>query len=86
MKTQSYPKLLLYVVLCCTLVVVLVPMAGCKGSDGSNGANGANGINGTNGTNLSSVLTYTTGIDSVTFSPVSNGTVTAVLLIFTYKI
>ncbi len=79
MKTQLYPKLLLYVVLCCTLVVGLGLMAGCKGSNGSNGANGAPGINGTNGTNLSSVLTYTTGIDSVTFSPVSNGTVTATI-------
>ncbi len=87
MKTQSYSKLLLYVVLCFTLVVGLGLMSGCKGSNGAagangvngtngtngvNGTNGTNGVNGTNGTNgangigaLTSVLTYTTVINSV---------------------
>jgi len=77
MKTQSFPKLLLYVVLCCTLVVVLGFMAGCKGSDGSNGANGVNGTNGTNGTNGSTGNNelaqqnndYTVKITGVTIDP-----------------
>ncbi len=77
MKTQSFPKLLLYVVLCCTLVVGLGFMAGCKGSDGSNGANGVNGTNGTNGTNGSTGNNqiamqnndYTVGITGVTIDP-----------------
>ncbi len=49
MKTQSFPKLLLYVVLCCTLVVGFGLMAGCKGDNGSAGATGATGATGETG-------------------------------------
>jgi OmcA/MtrC family decaheme c-type cytochrome len=49
MKTQSFPKLLLYVVLCCTLVVGLGLMAGCKGDNGAAGPAGPAGADGATG-------------------------------------
>jgi len=49
MKTQSLPKLFIYVALCFTLLFAFGIMAGCKGSDGANGTNGTNGTNGAPG-------------------------------------
>ncbi len=78
MKTQSFPKLLLYVVLCCTIVVGLGLMAGCKGDNGSNGAPGAPGLDApTTGTVSGTVKTAVGAVPlagvTVTASPAAAG-------------
>ncbi len=72
MKTQSFPKLLLYVALCCTLVFAFGLLTGCKGSDGSNGINAptTGTVSGTVKTQVGSVALA--GV-AVTTSPVVSG-------------
>ncbi len=52
MKKKSFPKLLMYISLCCILTFSLGLVAGCKGSTGDTGAQGPTGPPGPSGQNL----------------------------------
>ncbi len=71
MRTQSFPKLFMYIVLCCAVLVTFSFMTGCKGSDGAAGASAP-----TTGTVSGTVVTKVGNVALAGVSVTSNPTVT----------
>ena len=71
MRTQMLSKLL-YLVLCCALVLSIGVISGCKGSSGSMGAPGATGPEGATGADGADATTGTIDAGNFTFDDLRN--------------
>jgi len=72
MKKKSFSKMFMDLILCCSVLIIVALMGGCKGNDGANGANGLNGTNGINGIDGADLTVGTVDASTFTFDDLRN--------------